>query len=187
MPKQKDKQPSQMGEVDDMLKAILTGNGFPGTSDPYERMCNELLAQIDKASGDPDAKKRVHAFKLEDELRTAIIRMLFGDYDPKDVSADVMRHARENPIHDDFANVNMRKAMSSPMDGIRTFCTECQGNDIVGVRECAAINCPLWSFRMKSNPFFARLVGAEDEGTETDAELAEAEALAQPKETPDAH
>lgn len=35
---------------------------------------------------------------------------------------------------------------------IRAFCMNCQGADIVGVRECPSVTCPLHPFRMGKDP-----------------------------------
>lgn len=41
----------------------------------------------------------------------------------------------------------------SPMRAIRAKCIDCSGGVVTEARKCVAIGCPLWPFRMASNPF----------------------------------
>jgi len=38
-------------------------------------------------------------------------------------------------------------------DAIRAFCIDCQGGSPAEVRRCGAIQCPLWAFRMGTDPW----------------------------------
>lgn len=44
---------------------------------------------------------------------------------------------------------------SSPIKAIRAKCVDCSGGNAAEVRKCPAYGCPLWPFRMGSNPFHA--------------------------------
>ena len=39
---------------------------------------------------------------------------------------------------------------------IRDHCTGCSGGELAEVRRCRHVNCPLWPYRMASNPFSER-------------------------------
>jgi hypothetical protein len=41
-------------------------------------------------------------------------------------------------------------------DAIRRKCIDCSGGKIAEVRHCEAIACPLWPFRLGSNPYRVR-------------------------------
>ena len=140
---------------------------------------NELLKQQKTLAASEDMHVRVSGMRLASKIKTAVIRALYGSGDPKDMPMHHMRHALENPISENFVNPLQRKSIDGPLRGIRVFCLECQGGDPALVRECAAINCPLWAFRMSANPFFGRLsdADADAESDETDADM---EALKEP-------
>jgi hypothetical protein len=42
--------------------------------------------------------------------------------------------------------------IKTPMKAIRAKCMDCSNNQIVEVRECPIINCPLYPYRMGHNP-----------------------------------
>ena len=46
---------------------------------------------------------------------------------------------------------------SSPMEVLRAKCLDCCGGSAHEVRYCVAVDCPLWPYRMSSNPFRAPL------------------------------
>jgi hypothetical protein len=45
---------------------------------------------------------------------------------------------------------------TSPISAIRAFCVECSGGNATEARKCTAVMCPLWAFRMGTNPFHAK-------------------------------
>jgi hypothetical protein len=55
-----------------------------------------------------------------------------------------------------------RALPETPLDAIRGFCIECSGGSPAEVRKCTTMKCPLWPFRMNSNPFHARAKQRED-------------------------
>lgn len=42
------------------------------------------------------------------------------------------------------------------LDVIRQNCIDCSGGNQAEVRRCAMIACPMWPYRMGSNPFVSR-------------------------------
>jgi hypothetical protein len=49
----------------------------------------------------------------------------------------------------------------SPIKAIRAKCVECSGGSMTEARLCHLTHCPLWAFRMGSNPFHSRAAGPE--------------------------
>jgi hypothetical protein len=172
-------------DVDKITASLLRGE-FLGGSDEYEAECDALARRIIEWLKSTDPKTKVTAMRLKDNLKTAVIRMIHGADDPKWVPIRHIRHALSFPAIEQtrmFSRPEQRKTIDGPTRAIRVKCLECQGGGpdaTTGVRECAATGCALWAFRMGSNPFFGRMVGSEDEVTETDAEIDAMEALRQP-------
>ena len=63
---------------------------------------------------------------------------------------------------------------SSPMEVLRAKCLDCCGGSSQEVRYCVATSCPLWPYRMNSNPFRAPL--SEEVRTARATSLAKARA-----------
>jgi hypothetical protein len=169
----------QQNQVDQVFAKLLTQGPFKAP-DSYQRECNATLAKMVVLRESEDIRDKLKVRRLADDLKTDIIRMLYGKSDPSTVPAEAIRHALAFPNQNYTVGREMRETINGPTRAIRVICLECQGNDIVGVRECAAINCPLWGFRMGNNPFYSRLTNAADadaEAVETDEEIAAMEAL----------
>ena len=47
-------------------------------------------------------------------------------------------------------NVNKR---ISPLKAIRLKCLDCTGGEVLQIKTCPAIDCPLWKFRLGIHPF----------------------------------
>lgn len=41
----------------------------------------------------------------------------------------------------------------SPLKVMRAKCIDCCGGELGEVRKCTAVSCPLWPYRMGTNPF----------------------------------
>lgn len=174
MPKQDD--------IDSITESLLRGEFFD-SKDPYEKECDDLAKKIIDGLKSTDGHTKVAAMRLRDGLKTAVFRMLHGTDDPKWVKLAYIKHALVHPYSDSPSvrgaqRPEQRSTISGPTRAIRIFCLECQGGDNAGVRECAAVNCFLWAFRMGSNPLYGRLSAeeAEAESNETEAEIEEMEA-----------
>lgn len=72
----------------------------------------------------------------------------------------------QSPINKDHVENKYKEKVRSPLTGVRAFCVKCQGGTISFVRDCAAVSCPLWPFRMGNNPFFGKLSNADAESIE---------------------
>lgn len=51
----------------------------------------------------------------------------------------------------------------NPLKAIREKCVDCCCGDASEVRKCVAIDCALWPFRMRTNPFRKRRELSEEE------------------------
>lgn len=153
--------------VDKLTDQLLGGQHVTGTSH-YFRVCNDLADKYIEALA---TGKIAVALKLKEQIRTAVIYMNYRPMDtgmnPKDVPIKHIRWALQHPIvQPSVLSKEQRARVDSPIKGVRAFCMECQGNDTVGVRECASVNCPLWPFRMGTNAFYGKLTDAEAEMTD---------------------
>ena len=46
--------------------------------------------------------------------------------------------------------------ITSPLKAIRAHCIECMGGQVREVKVCTIPNCPLYAFRMGTNPYHTR-------------------------------
>jgi hypothetical protein len=51
----------------------------------------------------------------------------------------------------DFLSLKFRA--QNPLKAIREKCLDCCCGNAAEVRKCVAVDCPLWSFRIGTNPF----------------------------------
>ena len=59
----------------------------------------------------------------------------------------------------DFVALGHRKRPI--LDVIRENCIDCMAGNQAEVRRCAAIRCPMWPYRMGTNPFLTRELSDE--------------------------
>jgi hypothetical protein len=173
------KQVKKPSRIDELHNQLLEGKPVQGVTE-FHKLCNDLMAEYINvlAGDDPLAFKK--ALKLRDQLRTAVIYLNYRPTDkgmnPKEVPVEHMRWAMMHPLQGgSFLTKEQGQRVDSPIKGIRAFCLNCQGNDNAGVRECAAINCQFWPFRMGTNVFFGRLAASEQEMTDEQVEQEEEE------------
>jgi hypothetical protein len=102
--------------------------------------------------------------QLENE-KNPIKRMKIGRYcnrveyclswqgaDPRILSKDKLREVCNQPLHEDALVDKYRARVKNPATAIRAYCIDCQGGSVAGVKECAMLTCPLWNFRMGTDP-----------------------------------
>lgn len=163
--------------IEDITAQLLAGKPLPSTTE-YHRRCNDIMREYITARDGSDGRSFAKAMKLKPQIKTAVLVMHYHGMNPKEVPAEDLRYAIQHPLDEQtFIGPEIRKRVDGPIKGIRAFCLNCQGNDNAGVRECAAVNCPLWAFRMGHNPYYGRLAAGEAELTdaEVEAEAEEAE------------
>jgi hypothetical protein len=166
-----------MDNVEKIFNSLLNNGPFEAPTDYYEKLCNELLADINaRMQGDP--KSRVSGMRVREKLKTCVIALCYGSDDPADVPIDYIRHSLKFPLYGSDLSSEQAAGINSPVRAIRMMCVNCQSGNVAMVRQCAAINCTLWPFRMGHNPFSGRLDNSEAEALEeTEEELNALEAL----------
>ena len=124
------------------------------------------LVDLDEANSAKDYEKVI-------DLEKVIIReeflLKYQGKDPKQIpQADLKALVAEFESEDSNINAYHRK-IKSPPSGIRSYCVWCMGGQTAEVRRCQATNCPLWPFRMGTNPFAGKtLPPVEDVELEDD-------------------
>ena len=84
-------------------------------------------------------------------------RKIYGGHDPRTVPVqDLLRMAKTPVDPNDQIMTRYQRRISSPLTAIRAMCINCAGGP-GAVRSCEAVDCPLWPFRMGSNPFFGKM------------------------------
>jgi hypothetical protein len=58
---------------------------------------------------------------------------------------------RPSDVPSEFLSANF--SAQNPMKAIRAKCLDCCCGNAAEVRKCTATDCPLWPFRLGSNPF----------------------------------
>lgn len=99
-----------------------------------------------------NSESPIARLKLQKKIDRIETQLAFQGANPKKVPfAELRDHIRE-PVYDPIEN-KYRERIRNRATGIRAYCVSCQGGDVVGVRECPAITCPLHPFRMGGDPF----------------------------------
>jgi hypothetical protein len=102
-----------------------------------------LLANL---TGVPKMKLRRHIDALE-------TRLAFQGANPKEVPFDELKEHVQADHGEGSIMAKYRERIKNRATGIRAYCVQCQGGEVAAVRECAAITCPLYPFRMGKDPF----------------------------------
>ena len=114
-----------------------------------------------------------------DQLISAYGRVRFAGADPKQVPTSLIKFFQMNPSNRTFDSSNemrSRERIKNPNKGIRSYCITCMGGAPGYVRDCPSLMCPLWPFRMGTNPFYGRLTNTDTEAeVDTSDELLEDE------------
>lgn len=62
----------------------------------------------------------------------------------------------------------------NPVKAIREFCLDCCGESSSAVKECTAVNCALYPFRLGKNPFRTKREMTDEQKEAAKIRLAEA-------------
>ena len=73
-------------------------------------------------------------------------------------NADGSTEGNPRPSRQDLEAIGHTRR--SPMTVIRAKCLDCSAGQQSEVRRCTAVKCPLWPYRMGSNPFRAPRAGS---------------------------
>lgn len=157
------------------LSEQLTALAQPDAEIPAETYgAKKFNALLDRLS-DPDLSL-VGRLQREEHLTHYAGMHLYGGTDPKAAPVSDLKHlvCFTKPGDDNVdLQVKYRKRISGPLTGIRAFCVSCMNGQTALIKDCSAVTCALWPFRMGGNPFYGRIPDAEAESVETPDELAE--------------
>jgi hypothetical protein len=132
-------------------RAVLQREGWgPDDIDNYYLEVDKRQRILEAIEEAPNVMTKL---KLKRELEISEDTLRYAGKDPRIVpveALDRMRRAKQ-PM-DDLTTANYREKIKTRASSIRAFCVDCQGGEIKGVRECEAMNCPLWPFRMGTDP-----------------------------------
>ena len=79
-------------------------------------------------------------------------QLSFHGANPKKLPFKELREHIRTPDSDPMTNKYKGK-IRNRATGIRAYCIQCQGGEVVGVKQCPAVTCPLHPFRMGADPF----------------------------------
>lgn len=148
------KRPKRPSLLEDLFESLHEFEAI----DEHEEEANRLLAEYMEA---PIRKKAALLYRW----KQAVIKAMYCTTDPKDIPLPdlilIAAHTAGDHINTKYAN-----KIRSPLTAIRAMCYWCQGEDISGVRNCTAMSCVLFPFRMGKNPFFGKFTDPEAESTE---------------------
>lgn len=125
---------------------------------------NKLMEQYTATTDDVDKEL------LLESIIACQAEITYGAMDPKTVPTSVMQFVWKSRYANSPVEHRAFEAIKNPNTGIRAFCLSCMGGQQTEVRNCPSFNCPLWPFRMATNPFYGRLVGTDAEADATDPE-----------------
>lgn len=158
-----------MAKAKPILEDIFEGMApFEDDTDPLCEEADKLLVLFEEAP-------IKHKLNRQWAWMKAVARAVYRDTEPKEIPIEDLRIIAKLGA-DDPLNTKPFERIKSPTSAIRGFCLNCQGGSMSGVRNCTAVHCVLFPFRMGSNPFFGRIA---------DADVA-AEDIPEPEETTDA-
>lgn len=94
--------------------------------------------------------------ELEELTEILELDLRYRGLNPKEIPLDALRRLTQSGVLskvEDSVVLQYRRRIKNPATAIRAFCMKCMGGAMAEVRRCEAMNCPLWSFRMGTNPF----------------------------------
>lgn len=94
----------------------------------------------------------LHRMKLLKRVGVLEEMLTWQGANPKEIPFKDLKAHVQAPHNDDALENKYRKRIKNRATAIRAYCVQCQGGDTAGVRECAAVTCPLHPFRMGKDP-----------------------------------
>lgn len=91
----------------------------------------------------------LHGFK--NPVRAATI--IYDEVNPKQIPLGDLLTLVRKPQNNETVDKVYRNRIRSRQTAIRAFCVLCIGGSPKAVRMCVKVDCPLWLFRLGSNPF----------------------------------
>ncbi len=101
-----------------------------------------------------EAPNFIEATKLNRRADQIDEQLMYQGANPKKVPfKDLRDHIRSPVASEDGVTNGYRAKIKNRATGIRAYCVGCMGGELVGVRECLSVTCPLHPFRMGKDPF----------------------------------
>lgn len=116
--------------------------------------------KLDEANASKDYDTAV---ELEDELPQLEFALRHQGENPKEIPVKDLREFVQGYRHEDGTITQYHRKIKNPASGIRAFCVRCMGGQTAEVRKCQATNCPLWAFRMGTNPLSGKALPPVEE------------------------
>jgi len=110
----------------------------------FRSMYVELADKLQKFNDEKDFASFVD---LEPVVNDLEFKVLYFGKNPKEIPKAALLDNLRNAEH---------QRVTNPASGVRAFCLFCMGGQAVEVRQCPAMTCPLWAFRLGKNPLFGR-------------------------------
>lgn len=128
--------------------------------EPFDQPDNEHAVYADEGLKSYQEAPFKHKITTRHEWMRRVAKAVYVGVDAKEIPTKDLRII-SHLSGDDPLNLKYADRIKSPTTGIRAFCINCQGGSVAGVRNCTAVSCPLYPFRMANNPFLGKLVNAE--------------------------
>lgn len=111
----------------------------------------QLLADYELAE---EEKRFEESYALEQRIAALATTVHFRGEDPSTIPLDILKYMMQSAPdrNDDAVTLQYRARNKSKAPAIRAKCVRCMGGQPALVRECSSLNCPLWPFRMGTNP-----------------------------------
>lgn len=110
-----------------------------------ELSLNQLYEKLAETKG-------VARLRLQREIDLREQQLSWQGANPKDVPFEDLRDHIRHPHHNDPLENKYQARIGNRATAIRAYCVMCQGGTTSGVRECPSVTCPLYPFRMGSDP-----------------------------------
>lgn len=112
-----------------------------------ENRLDELYAKLEPLTG-------IERLKALRDLNVLEQQLAWQGANPKALPFDELReHIHAGRKGGDVVEHKYAARIRNRATAMRAYCVECQGGLVVGVKECAAVTCPLHPFRMGGDPF----------------------------------
>lgn len=111
-----------------------------------------LERHLDDLDEELEAAKGIAALKLKKRRDRIQLSLDWQGANPKELDLDELKEVIQAPLHQDSVEDTYRAKIKSQKTAIRAYCITCQGGSVVGVKECCAVTCVLFPFRMGKDP-----------------------------------
>jgi len=94
----------------------------------------------------------ISILKLQKRIDRAELNLDLQGANPKLVPFAVLKEHIQAPAYLNQLEDKYLARINNRAKAIRAYCVNCQGFELIGVKECSSLNCPLHPFRMGKDP-----------------------------------